>query len=110
MGVTALLEAASILSQNPPARSCSSSHLPPRRRVCSAAPITSRNPAVPLEKTVFVLNNDGAGYSDTSAVTVLGLDRTTAAEDIVEGAREFGLEAISGGPDIQMLFNASDNR
>ena len=69
-----------------------------------------RNPAVPLEKTIFVLNSDGAGYTDTSAVTVLGLDRTTANKLIVEGCREFGLEAIAGGPDLQMFFNASDNR
>ncbi|RPJ51340.1 MAG: M28 family peptidase [Acidobacteria bacterium] len=69
-----------------------------------------RNPAVPLEKTVFVLNNDGAGYTDTSIVTVLGLNRTTAAADIVTGCRESGLEATAGGFELQMFFNASDNR
>lgn len=110
MGVTALLEAASILSQNPPARSVLFIAFTAEEEGMLGSSYYVRNPAVPLEKTVFVLNNDGAGYSDTSAVTVLGLDRTTAADDIVEGAREFGLEAISGGPDIQMLFNASDNR
>ncbi len=110
MGVTALLAAASILSQNPPARSLLFIAFTGEEEGLLGSTYYARNPAVPLEKTIFVLNTDGAGYTDTSAVTVLGLNRTTAAADIVEGCREFGLEAIPGGPDLQMFFNASDNR
>jgi len=110
MGVTALLAAASVLSQNPPARSLLFIAFTGEEAGLLGSSYYTRNPAVPLEKTVFVLNTDGAGYTDTSAVTVLGLDRTTANTQIVEGCREFGLEAIAGGPDLQQFFNASDNR
>jgi len=110
MGVTALLAAASFFSQNPPARSLLFIAFTAEEAGLLGSAYYASNPAVPLEKTVFVLNNDGAGYTDTSAVTVLGLNRTTADKEIEEGCREFGLEAIAGGPDLQQFFNASDNR
>jgi len=110
MGVTALLAAASVLSQNPPARSLLFIAFTAEEAGLLGSSYYVRNPAVPLEKTVFVLNNDGAGYTDTSIVTVLGLNRTTAAADIVTGCRESGLEATAGGFELQMFFNASDNR
>jgi hypothetical protein len=110
MGVTAVLAAATVLAKDPPARSLVFIAFTAEEEGMLGSSYYVQNPAVPLEKTVFVLNSDGAGYTDTSAVTVLGLDRTTASKEIVEGCREFGLEAIAGGPDLQMFFNGSDNR
>ncbi len=110
MGVTAVLSAASVFSKDPPARSLLFIAFTAEEEGMLGSSYYVRNPVVPLEKTVFVLNSDGAGYTDTSAVTVLGLDRTTAGKEIQEGCREIGLEAIAGGPDLQMFFNASDNR
>jgi Zn-dependent M28 family amino/carboxypeptidase len=110
MGVTALLAAAAVLSQDRPARSLLFIAFTAEEAGLLGSAYYVKKPAVPLEKTVFVLNNDGAGYTDTSEVTVLGLNRTTAASDIVKGCRESGVEAIPGDFSIQMFFNASDNR
>ncbi|MFB3905314.1 MAG: M28 family metallopeptidase [Acidobacteriota bacterium] len=110
MGVTALLAAAAVLSQNPTARSVLFIAFTAEEQGLLGSSYYVDNPAVPLGKTVFVLNADGAGYTDTSAVTVLGLNRTTAGQEIAAGCRAAGLEAIAGKPDLQMFFNASDNR
>jgi len=110
MGVTALLAAATTLSANPPARSVVFIGFTGEEAGLLGRSYYVQHPAVPLRNTVFVLNNDGAGYTDTSIVTVLGLDRTTANPEIESGCRQFGLEAFAGGPDLQMFFNASDNR
>ena len=67
------------------------------------------DPLVPLERVVFDLNFDGAGYDDTSAVTVIGLDRTSARPLIEAGARAAGLEAINDPAPEQNLYDRSDN-
>ena len=67
------------------------------------------NPPVSLNKTVFALNVDGAGFDSTDAVTVLGLDRTTAAQQIKKACAVFGLQALPGPSQLQSLFDRSDN-
>jgi Zn-dependent M28 family amino/carboxypeptidase len=69
----------------------------------------AEHPLVPLNKTVFNLNIDGAGYNDTSIVTVIGLERTTAERDILDACKPFGLTAIQDPAPEQNLFDRSDN-
>ncbi|HXK61120.1 MAG TPA: M28 family peptidase [Acidobacteriota bacterium] len=109
MGVTALLSAATTLSASRPARSVIFIAFTAEEAGLLGSAYYVSHPAVPLEKTVFVLNADGAGYTDTSTVTVIGLGRTTAAPEIEQACRESGLEAFGGGPGLQDFFNASDN-
>lgn len=67
------------------------------------------NPVLPLNKMVYCFNSDNAGYSDTSVITVIGLSRTTALEDIKKAAKNFGLIAIEDPAPEQNLFDRSDN-
>jgi len=67
------------------------------------------NPLIPLEQMVFCFNSDNAGYSDTSIITIFGLGRTTAQDDIKVAATAFGLTAIEDPAPEQNLFERSDN-
>ena len=67
------------------------------------------NPVLPLNQMVFCFNSDNGGYNDTSLATIIGLPRTTAAQNIKDGVRAFGLEAIDDPAPEQGLFDRSDN-
>ncbi|MCB0466289.1 MAG: M28 family peptidase [Aequorivita sp.] len=67
------------------------------------------NPVLPLNKMVYCFNSDNAGYNDTSVISVIGLSRTTASENIKIAATTFGLKAIDDAAPEQGLFDRSDN-
>jgi hypothetical protein len=67
------------------------------------------NPIIPLNKTVYVSNIDGAGYNVTDAVTVIGLERTSASTHYKAAAEAFGLRIWDDPAGEQGLFNRSDN-
>jgi Zn-dependent M28 family amino/carboxypeptidase len=109
MGVVALLHAARSLAADPPARSIVLFAAGAEEMGLVGSRFYAEHPLVPLEQTVFALNVDTGGYSDTSAVTVVGLERTTAAPLIREGAARAGL-GLTPQPDPRMqLFRRSDN-
>lgn len=109
IGVTALLNAALYLSQNSPARSVIF-------LACAAEEVGMLGskwyvnyPVRPLDKTVFNLNTDGAGYNDISKVTVIGLERNSVQDLIQASCQAYGLEAIPDPAPEQNLFDRSDN-
>ena len=55
------------------------------------------------------MNSDGAGYSDTTIVSVMGLDRTGAKSEIMEASKAFGLGVFADPSPEQGLFDRSDN-
>lgn len=69
----------------------------------------AENPLVPLEKTVFNMNCDGAGYNDVSRITIIGLDRTGVKEEFQKATKAFGLTAMDDPAPEQNLFDRSDN-
>lgn len=69
----------------------------------------AENPLVPLEQTVFNFNTDGAGYNDTSAISVIGMGRTGIDEQIERAAAAFGASVIANPAPEQGLFDRSDN-
>lgn len=68
-----------------------------------------KHPIIPLEKMVYCFNTDGGGYNNTELATIIGLERTTAAKHIKNGAETFGLRAIDDPAKEQGLFDRSDN-
>jgi aminopeptidase YwaD len=68
-----------------------------------------KNPALPLKQMVYCFNSDNGGYNDTSLVTIIGLQRTTAAQNIKDAATIFGLTAIDDPAPEEGLFDRSDN-
>ncbi len=109
MGVVALLAAAKSLAADPPARPVVFLALTAEEKGLLGSRYYADNPLLPLKKTVFVLNNDGAGYTDTSEISLIGLGRTTADSAIVRGCRAFGLAVDDDPTPDKSLFNRSDN-
>ncbi len=67
------------------------------------------NPLLPLNKMVYCFNSDNGGYNDTSIISIIGLQRTTASKNIAVAATAFGLKAIDHAAPEQNLFERSDN-
>jgi hypothetical protein len=109
MGTTAVLAAAKALAQKPPKRSVLCLALTGEEVGLLGSQYYAEHPLVPLDKTIFNLNIDGAGYNDTTIVTVIGWERTTAMQDIEAGAKAFGLGIIKDPVPEQNLFDRSDN-
>jgi Zn-dependent M28 family amino/carboxypeptidase len=109
MGTTAVLEAASILAQKPPARSIIFATWTAEEVGLLGSEYYSEHPAIPLEKVVYNLNTDGAGFNDTTLVTVIGFDRTSAEPLLQKAAATQGLKAVSDPAPEQNLFDRSDN-
>lgn len=67
------------------------------------------NPLYPLNKTVFNLNLDGAGYNDTSLVTLVGLGNYKQDSLIANAVQEMGIKPIPDPVPQFNLFVRSDN-
>ncbi|MGB3544808.1 M28 family peptidase, partial [Rubrivirga sp.] len=91
MGVAALIAAARDLAESPPARSVLLFAPAAEELGLVGSRYYVENPLVPLRETVFVLNTDGAGYSDTSVIGLIGQDRTGVGSLVEAGAAAAGL-------------------
>ncbi|GAB4014988.1 M28 family metallopeptidase [Spirosoma koreense] len=109
IGTVAILEAAKALSVQRPKRSILVLALTGEEVGLLGSKYYSDHPLVPLRQTVFDLNTDGAGYSDTTLISVIGLDRTGARAEIEAGAKAFGLGVFADPAPEQGLFDRSDN-
>lgn len=109
IGVSAVLEAAADLSANPPRRSVILAAFTGEEIGLLGSEYYAEFPPVPLDKTVFNLNCDGAGYHDTTIVAVMGLNRVGAAEEMTQAASTFGLGIFADPAPEQNLFDRSDN-
>ncbi|GAB3962113.1 M20/M25/M40 family metallo-hydrolase [Spirosoma harenae] len=109
MGTAAILEAAKALSLQRPKRSILVLALTGEEVGLLGSRYYSEHPLVPLKQTIFDFNTDGAGYSDTTIVSVIGLDRTGARAEIEAGAKAFGLGVFADPAPEQGLFDRSDN-
>ena len=109
VGTAAILSAAKYFSENPPKRSVIFAAWTAEERGLLGSSYFADNPMIPLKQIVYNLNIDGAGYNDTTKVTVIGLGRTEADDELISAADAFGLEAIADPAPEQNLFNRSDN-
>lgn len=109
VGTAGILAAAKFLAENPPKRSVIFAAWTAEERGLLGSRYFAENPMISLEQIVYNLNIDGAGYNDTTKVTVIGLGRTEADEDLKASAEAFGLTAIPDPVPEQNLFDRSDN-
>lgn len=109
MGVVALLAAARALSLQAPRRSAVFIAATGEEQGLLGSSYYVNHPAIPLKQNVFVLNTDGAGFSDTEVVTVFGLSRTSARSLIEAACSPFKLEAVPEPVENKDLFYRSDN-
>jgi hypothetical protein len=108
-GATALLTAAEALAKNPPKRSIVLVALTGEEVGLLGSKYYASHPIMPLNKCIFNMNSDGAGYNDTTIVSVMGLDRTGARTEIEAACKAFGLGVFADPSPEQGLFDRSDN-
>lgn len=109
VGTAGIMAAATYFAEHPPRRSVIFAAWTAEEKGLLGSRYYAENPAIPLEQTVYNLNIDGAGYNDTTKVTVIGLERTEADPELRAAAEAFGLEAIPDPVPEQNLFDRSDN-
>jgi hypothetical protein len=109
IGTATVLSAAENLAKYPTKRSSLFILFTGEEKGLLGSKYYAENPVMPLNKMVYCFNSDNGGYNDTSKVTIFGLHRTTVAQHIIDGAKEFGLEAIDDPAPEQNLFDRSDN-
>ncbi len=108
-GTVAVLAAAEALAKNPPRRSVLLVALTGEEVGLLGSKYYANHPLLPLKKCIFNLNIDGAGYNDTSILSVIGLDRTGARAEIEAASKAFGLDVVADPAPEQGLFDRSDN-
>jgi hypothetical protein len=108
-GTTTILSAVKSFTQKPPKRSILFIAYTGEEIGLLGSKYYAEHPLVPLKQCVYSLDCDGAGYNDTTKVTVIGLDRTDAQPQIEAGAKAYGLTAINDPAPEQNLFDRSDN-
>ncbi|WP_425638570.1 M28 family peptidase [Algoriphagus yeomjeoni] len=109
IGTVAVMNAAKFFAKNPPKRSVLLALWTAEEKGLLGSRYFAENPLIPLNQLIYNLNIDGAGYNDTSVITVIGLGRTTADDLVSEAVAEFGLKAIADPAPEQGLYDRSDN-
>ena len=108
-GTVALLAAAESFTKSPPKRSVLIVSLTAEEVGLLGSKYYVAHPLLPLNKCIFNINSDGAGYNDTTIVSVMGLDRTGARPEMEKAAKAFGLGVFADPSPEQGLFDRSDN-
>ena len=109
IGVTAVMDAAHYFSVHPPKRSVLFIAYSAEEVGEIGSKYFEEHPALPLKSLVYNLNIDNASVNDTTIVSVVGLGRTSADNDIKKGCMAFGLKAVPDSDPSQNLFDRSDN-
>ncbi|MEN2283020.1 M28 family peptidase [Algoriphagus sp. SE2] len=109
IGTVAVMNAAKYFAKNPPKRSILLALWTAEEKGLLGSRYFAENPLIPLDQIIYNLNIDGAGYNDTSIITVIGLGRTTGDDMIIEAVEDFGLKALADPAPEQGLYDRSDN-
>jgi hypothetical protein len=109
VGTVAIINAAKYFAKHPPKRSILLCAWTAEEKGLLGSAYFAENPLVDLENIAFNLNIDGAGYNDTSMITIIGLGRTTADTLLKEAVREFNLTPAPDPAPEQNLYDRSDN-
>ncbi len=109
IGCATMLGAAKYLAMYPPKRSVLCVAFTGEEMGLLGSQYFVDHPVVPLRKMVFALNTDGAGYNDTTIVSLIGCDRVSLASELKESVRKAGLAPFSDPAPEQNLFDRSDN-
>jgi len=109
IGCAALLSAVKYMSVNKPRRSVICVAFTGEEMGLLGSQYFVDHPVVPLEQMVFNLNSDGAGYSDTSIISIMGMGRISVADILEEAIVSVGLTAFADPAPEQNLFDRSDN-
>lgn len=108
-GTISLLSAAKCFAQERPKRSIIILAVTGEELGLLGSQYYAANPLRPLAQTVYNFNTDGAGYNDTSAISIFGMGRTGVDDEILAGAAAYNLNVIGDPAPEQGLYDRSDN-
>jgi hypothetical protein len=108
-GTIALMSAAQSLAMERPKRSVIVLAVTGEELGLLGSKYYADNPLIPLNKTIFNFNTDGAGYNDKTSVSIIGLGRTGIDGELETAATNFGLKVGGDPAPEQGLFDRSDN-
>ena len=108
IGTTGLLNAAKYFSLYPAKRSIVIIALTAEEKGLLGSTYYTNNPKVPLEKSVFALNIDNSGYTDTENITLLDTARTNIDKLVYQAAKEAGLGVMGDRIPSQGYYERSD--
>jgi hypothetical protein len=108
-GTAAVLDAARYFALHPPKRSVLFIVYTAEEIGEKGSQYFSEHPTIPLRELVYNLNTDNASYNDTTIISVIGLGRTSADDDIKKGCAAYGLTALPDPAPKEGLFDRSDN-
>lgn len=109
VGTAAVLSLAKYFADHPPKRSSIFVFFTAEEKGLLGSKYFTENLPVPAEQIKYNFNIDNGGYNDTTIVSVIGLTRTEAEQDIQNACKAFGLTAIEDPAKEQGLFDRSDN-
>jgi len=109
VGTTAVLSLASHFAKHPPRRSSIFVLFTAEEKGLLGSKYFTQNLPVPADKIKYNYNIDNGGYNDTTIISVVGLTRTEAEQDILDACQQLGLTAIEDAAGEQGLFDRSDN-
>lgn len=108
-GTISLLAAARAFSEVPPKRSIIILAVTGEEMGLLGSAYFAEHPLVPLKEIVFNFNTDGGGYNDTTAIALIGANRTGIDEQVADAAEAFDLRVIYDPAPEQGLYDRSDN-
>ena len=108
IGTTGLINAAKYFGLNPAKRSIIILALTAEEKGLLGSTYYSNNPKVPLEESVFALNIDNSGYTDTENITLLDTARTNIDKLVYQAAKEAGLGVMGDRIPNQGYYERSD--
>jgi len=109
IGTVALLQSANFLGKNPPKRSVILLAVTGEEKGLLGSEWYANHPLIPLNKTVFNLNCDGAGYNDKTIVSIFDFNRTGVDEWVNQACKAYGLIPKGDPAPEQNLYERSDN-
>lgn len=108
IGTTGLINAAKYFGLYPAKRSIVIIALTGEEKGLLGSMYYTDHPKVPLEKSVFALNIDNSGYTDTENITLLDTARTNIDKLIYRAAKEAGLGVMGDRIPSQGYYERSD--
>jgi hypothetical protein len=109
IGTAAVLQAARYFATNPQKRSVLVMTVTAEEQGLLGSRWYADHPVLPLDKIVFNLNCDQAGYNDTTRITLVDFNRTTADALLKEAVAAYNLKLEGDPVPEQNLFERSDN-
>lgn len=108
IGTTGLINAAKYFGLHPPKRSIIIIALTGEEKGLLGSQYYASNPKIPLEESVFALNIDNSGYTDTENITLLDTARTNIDKLVYQAAKEAGLGVMGDRIPKQGYYERSD--